>query len=445
MNLAELPAIDTSPRGIRTHLPLLMIVMVATGLRIGLALTHPPEPIWPDGNRYNKIAAHVLSEGEYPAHESRSAPLHPLMLALVYGVFGFHGMTARVVTSIFGATTCLVLYGLGKRLFSREAGLVAAMVLAIYPLHVYLSGIYEYPQTLFILLLSTAIYQVVSLSQTRDAVLRSVLPGITIGLASMAVPTIITAIPIIAVWLLLATRHSWHIRILRAVLVCVGCSSVVLGWSVYIHASTGKFQIGSGAGAENLFKGNCALAWEMGKADIADRYDIEGAPAEHQEAYDEYRATMQQAKAYPAGRERNAVYKEAVYRFFREHPSEAGLLLLRKAFLFWCPYAKTVTRHDHNNSKTQVVQAMTFVPVLLAAVLCVLWRGRVASLIPIYTVVVTQWLTYSLLLVNIRYRLHTDIFLIVLAAPVLLALYKKMTGMRIAHQNVAGCTGTGSV
>jgi hypothetical protein len=141
---------------------------------------------------------------------------------------------------------------------------------------------------------------------------------------------------------------------------------------------------------------------------------------------------MQQAKAYPAGRERNAVYKQAVYRFFRERPNEAALLLLRKAFLFWCPYAKTVTRHDHNNSTAQIIQTVTFLPVLFLALVSVLLYKHHRSLVPIYAVILTQWLTYSLLLVNVRYRSHTDVLLIVLAAPASLLLYQRIAAILMA-------------
>jgi NADH:ubiquinone oxidoreductase subunit K len=191
------------------------------------------------------------------------------------------------------------------------------------------------------------------------------------------------------------------------------------------------FQLGSGTGAEVLFKGNCSMAWQIGKGDIADKYKIEGVPTKYKQAYEEYQDVMQQAKNYPPGKTRNAVYINAVKLFFIEQPREAVLLLLRKALLYWFPYSEPVTRHVLNNNVTKILQITTFTPIFLLAVVGVyLQRNRITPLIPIYIIILSQWLTYSVFIVAARYRFNIDAFLILLATPTVTAIGKKIVKLK---------------
>jgi hypothetical protein len=184
-----------------------------------------------------------------------------------------------------------------------------------------------------------------------------------------------------------------------------------------------------------LFNGNCSLAWPIGKADIADIYEKEGVPAEYKDAYEEYQAVMERAHSFPAGEARNVIYLDAVKHFFVERPKEAGLLLLRKAILYWCPYPMTVTKHSHNNSLTKAVQIISFVPIfVLALVGMYLNKTRITLLMPLFIVVLSQWMTYSIFFPTCRYRSHIDVFLVALAAPVIIAMGRKIKEVKILRK-----------
>jgi 4-amino-4-deoxy-L-arabinose transferase-like glycosyltransferase len=416
---------------------LLVIVVMASVLRFGFAVRLPAETIWPDGDRYNKIAQNILSNKQYPAQESHSAPLLPLLLAGIYGLIGFNGTAARIVMALLGTLTCLVVYGIGKQLFGTKSGIIASLVLAFYPFHAYLSSIYEYPQTIFIFILCLAVYELISSFQTPSSSVKLIFSGLFFGLSVLTVPTIVTVLPFIAMWLLFYGRKTWRNRVLQVCIFSISCVTIVFLWSAYIYAGTGKFQLGSGAGAEALFKGNCSLSWQMGKADIADMYDIEGVPVEQRKAYEEYQSVEKQARQFPAGPERDSVYNNAVKRFFTERPKEAGLLLLRKAVLYWCPYAMTVTRSSHNNNLTKVIQIISFSPIFILALFSIyLQKSKLSLLMPIYIIVVLQWLTYTVYIINARYRAQVDVFLIVLAAPVIVSIVTRIHHVMFsAHEN----------
>src|SRR3989344_1581378 len=66
----------------------------------------------------------------------------PGWFAILWGwgyVFGFSEISVRLPSVIFGVATVWLIYLLGKELFSRKVGLLAALFLAIAPLHIYYS------------------------------------------------------------------------------------------------------------------------------------------------------------------------------------------------------------------------------------------------------------------------------------------------------------------
>lgn len=65
---------------------------------------------------------------------------HPLLfqfsLAVLYKFFGLNDMMGRAASALIGVATVLLVYLLGKRLYGRQAGLIAALLLAVMPYHV---------------------------------------------------------------------------------------------------------------------------------------------------------------------------------------------------------------------------------------------------------------------------------------------------------------------
>jgi len=76
---------------------------------------------------YNALVAHGASSAPYP-------PLYPLFLRLVYLLFGaFNGRAVYVVQAIAGSFIVVPMHAAASRLGGRRAGLIAALLGAIYP------------------------------------------------------------------------------------------------------------------------------------------------------------------------------------------------------------------------------------------------------------------------------------------------------------------------
>lgn len=66
-------------------------------------------------------------------------PLYYLMLKVWVGIFGASEIGARSMSVVFGLATSPVVFLIGRRLFDRKVGLIAALFLATAPLHIYYS------------------------------------------------------------------------------------------------------------------------------------------------------------------------------------------------------------------------------------------------------------------------------------------------------------------
>ena len=153
-------AAELSIRVTPTRLALLAVVAIGAVLRLWRIAELPAEP----GVDLPLIvlAARQVLEREWPIFST----LHPgreglyIYMAAGYGrLFGISYPALRSMSALIGVATIPLLYLLGKRLFSRPVGLVAALLLAVSRWHIILSrtGLRFILMPLFTLLLLLAL------------------------------------------------------------------------------------------------------------------------------------------------------------------------------------------------------------------------------------------------------------------------------------------------
>jgi len=129
----------------RRHVLLLgAILLLALILRVAwIAYAHPN----PDDGRFDDTlfydhAAQSLAAGEgYPGffyeQTANWPPGYPLLLAGIYKIAGHEFLTPRLLNVFAGVATCALVYVIGARVFDRRIGLVGALLLALFPSHIY--------------------------------------------------------------------------------------------------------------------------------------------------------------------------------------------------------------------------------------------------------------------------------------------------------------------
>lgn len=115
-----------------------LILILATALR----LIKLDQSLWLDES-INVLAARDLGLWQLITSYSIGDFHPPLYFAILWSwghIFGFSEISVRMPSVILGVGTVFITYLLGKELFSKKAGLIAALLLSLGPLHVYYSG-----------------------------------------------------------------------------------------------------------------------------------------------------------------------------------------------------------------------------------------------------------------------------------------------------------------
>ena len=119
------------------------IVALSARLFWMLGLRHTPywHYLMGDAQNFDQWARQIL-EGTQRAEVFYQAPLYPYFLALIYGAFGHSLGAVRLVQAVLGSAACVVLADAVTRFFEdRRVGLVAGLLLAVYPPAIYFDSV----------------------------------------------------------------------------------------------------------------------------------------------------------------------------------------------------------------------------------------------------------------------------------------------------------------
>jgi 4-amino-4-deoxy-L-arabinose transferase-like glycosyltransferase len=127
------------------------------------------------------------------------APLFPLLLASTYVVFGHNWFIARLLLSVLSASTVLLIFILGQRLFAARIGATAAIVSVFYPAFVEYTGSLL-TETVYMLLLALAVLCLIS--EKPRSLSSVVVGGLIFGLIALTRPEGLLFIPFVTLWIL---------------------------------------------------------------------------------------------------------------------------------------------------------------------------------------------------------------------------------------------------
>jgi 4-amino-4-deoxy-L-arabinose transferase-like glycosyltransferase/Flp pilus assembly protein TadD len=103
----------------------------------------PVQVLIGDARAYDEWAWRIASGDWIGSGVFYQAPLYPYFLAAIYAVAGHDPGAARVVQAALGATSCAALAWAGYRFFSLRTGLVAGLLLALYPPAIFFDGLIQ--------------------------------------------------------------------------------------------------------------------------------------------------------------------------------------------------------------------------------------------------------------------------------------------------------------
>ena len=114
----------------------LFIFLLALAIRAIFLFQHRANPTFElpivDALTYHQLAADLVAGHGFGDKFFWQSFFHPLFLGGVYRVFGVAALPARLLQILLGAGTCVLAWGLGRRLVSERVGLLAGLMVAFY-------------------------------------------------------------------------------------------------------------------------------------------------------------------------------------------------------------------------------------------------------------------------------------------------------------------------
>jgi 4-amino-4-deoxy-L-arabinose transferase-like glycosyltransferase len=406
----------------------LAVFLTALVVRLAWVATLRNEIRWIDEQQFAEIARHLADGDGYVSSSFRANPIVPAYLGVIYRLFGENYVIGRIGQSLMGAAACVLVGRIAATMIGAGAGLLSGFLLAVYPPHIFLAGLF-YVDTWLTFFAALTVYLTVLVAQGRGGVVLALLCGVSQGLAVLTRPAFLAFLPgPVLAFLVSESLRDRGRRALLCGIFLLGCAATVLPWVYRNNEVFGRPIIASGFGAM-LWRGN----HELSDGGPDDRFldwtlpwweeRLQALPeARERELRREYELVQRRV----AEREREIgdyalamddVLKPLAVDAILSHPGRTVRLILAKVGTLYSAFSETATANDRTIPLRHVVAPLTFYPLLVMGILgAILGLPRWRELAPIYFLIASITGVYALLTACTRFRLPLDPFLIILSS-----------------------------
>src|SRR5258708_3316680 len=160
-----------------------------------------------DARAYDEWARRIAG-GDWIGREVfYQAPLYPYFLGLIYRVAGRDLFVVRVCQALVGSASCALLGGAAARIFSKPAGVIAGLALALYAPAIFFDGLLQKSVLdVFFVCLALWLITKTGTAETAERFRSFFWLGIAMGGLALTRETAILLIPVIAVSAAVAPR-----------------------------------------------------------------------------------------------------------------------------------------------------------------------------------------------------------------------------------------------
>ena len=183
------------------------------------------------------------------------APLYPYFLGVLYAVFGRNLLLVRLIQIVLGSLSCVILAQAGRVFFTRRAGIVAGVILALYPPAIFSDCLIQ-KSVLDLLFMSLLLYLLALMSRRLSSGL-CISTGVVLGFLALTRENALALPIMILAWLLVHYRgESGSTRLRHAAWIVLGSSLVLLPVAVRNKAVGGDFYLTTSQFGPNFYVGN---------------------------------------------------------------------------------------------------------------------------------------------------------------------------------------------
>ena len=314
-------------KALALHWPkLVALAVLALGLRLGYLFQAADSPFFDtpivDARSYTEYARELATDSwagrPMPFWQ---APFYPYFLAVLFSFFGENYYLPRLLQALAGTVTCLLVFKLGREVFSPTVGWIAALGAALYGPFLYFEG--ELLPTTWAVLFDAVLLLVLLWGQRQGGTLPALIAGLVLGLGTLAVPNVLLFAPVAAWWMYrwwpaAATRR----RALHVAIFAVGLLMLVGPVTLRNRIVGGEWV---------LISFNAGVNFYLGNNPDYDRTVAARPGAGWSEVVD---LPQREASITQPGAGSNYLLGKA-WEYIRTEPGDYLALLLHKSYLFW--------------------------------------------------------------------------------------------------------------
>lgn len=368
---------------------------------IGSALAAGQGFSWPYNSPYNP--------GKPPEPTAWQPPVYPLIIAAAFKAFGIYSTSSKVVLMmiqiIISALICVLIFLIGRRVFNVWVGLLAALMIALYPTALHLTIQKICSSNIFLLLLLLFIFQFFKLAEA-PTIKKSILAGLTFGIAILTDPVVVAFFPFALGWLLFRERAELKTRIISAALVFLAVCTIISPWQIRNYLVFDRFFLIKSNFSRELFMGNYGSNASL--------------TSERQ-----YMATLDEG-------ERSKLYQKKALDSILNNPEQLIRQICNRFFRYWTVLPVHNYRGANTNGIKEQIAGISYLIIIALGIvgLCLSsLRSREVQLlvVAILSLPVPYYLTWF---THFRYRFPVEPILIIFASFAMYQFWKLLKGNR---------------
>jgi 4-amino-4-deoxy-L-arabinose transferase-like glycosyltransferase len=315
-------------------------------------------------------------------------------------------------------------------------GIVAGLLLAVYPPHIYLAGVF-YAEGLLIFWGLFGLWLAARTQRGGHGWPAALATGWVLGVATLTRSTVALWVPCVMLAWVWAGRAEWRRWAGLGAVLALGSALVVVPWGLRNRAVFGKFiPVSSGFGyifwqANNPVSTGQHSDWNLNPSHPLWHAGVANLPEPERTAVRDFYAEVEQRiGGSPATIDDYALVADGILfplglRYALTHPGQTVQRAAVRLRSVYSAFSWTVTTNEHTATFYRVVAAVTYYPILGLALVGMVWgwrERRTLGMIYLAIGVVTV-MTGLLTGTQTRYRLPLDPLLILFASLAVVRLY----------------------
>jgi len=289
---------------------------------------------WRLDDEYSDIAYTLITSGKYAVSETspptmKRLPLHPLILAGVYAVFGRSLVAVRIFQSLLCAITCAMVYLTAREVANERVAGIASLIFAFYPNSILYSA-RTLSETTYFLLLSIFCLALVRWFKA-PGVWTSMASGLSFGTLMLTKSTTVL-LPLFLLLTLLSAHYRKRLwRVISGIVLMVFVAALVMSpWVIRNYKLTGRVIVLSTWGGAPFYHGYY-LATHLSDGCRGFRLDHEAAKEARHLVRERYTPIGEPIDEYYQDR----IAYSLVWERIMARPLYSFWIFLRNMFLTW--------------------------------------------------------------------------------------------------------------